>query len=155
MIQNREPWEVKSEREAAMDLDSIKQRCQQATPAPWEIGTHSSGWYEVRTSVTMPVPETLGFLEMPGVVGNFQQETDAQFVVTARRDTPGLVSELELSNTRLEAIWQWAISDGAPPVSGQEPERRDNFGECKALVRSLFDPNEARSFLGALDPPES
>lgn len=138
-----------------MDLKAIKRRCEQATPGPWETRSHSSGWYEVRTSATMPLPKTTDFLEMPDVVGNFKREGDAEFVAAARRDVARLVRELELANTRLDAIWQWASgADGSPAWSPGLPRQTSTEDQCKAMVRSLFDPNAAQAFLGTPNPEQ-
>ena len=130
-----------------LDLESLKRRCEQATPEPWEFGGHSSGWYEVWTTATMPLPDTLGLLDMPGMVGNLRRQADAEFVVTARRGFPRVIGELELAKIRLDAIWRWATE----PTSGGEraPSSvvESDVEECKSTVRSLFDPNYAQAFL--------
>lgn len=136
-----------------MDLKAIKRRCEQATPGPWGTRSHSSGWYEVRTSATMPPPKSTDFVEMPDMVGNFKREGDAEFVAAARRDVARLVSELELANTRLGAIWRWASgADGSRASSPGLPRQTSTEEECRALVRSLFDPNAAQAFLGTSSP---
>ena len=133
--------------EGVVDLNAIKRRCEEATPGPWETRPHSSGWHEVRTMVTMPLPENPELLTVPGMVGNFQREADASFIVAARQDTARLVGELELSNTRLRAIWEWATQAHPSSPSPSSGERENAIEQGKLLVRSLFDPNEAKAFL--------
>jgi hypothetical protein len=130
-----------------LDLENMKRRCEQATPGPWETGTHSSGWYEVRTAVTMPLPGTRGLLEVPGMVGSLQREADADFVVAARRELPRVIGELELAELRLEAIWHWAGDLPLPGAGAPRAAANPRLEECKATIRSLFDPNNARALL--------
>jgi hypothetical protein len=128
-------------------LESMKRRCEQATPGPWEMGAHSSGWYEVWTAATMPLPDTLGLLDMPGIVGNLQRQADAEFVVTARRGFPRVMSELELAKIRLDAIWRWATEPSSDGERAPSAVVESDVEEYKSMVRSLFDPNNAQAFL--------
>ncbi len=93
-----------------LDLDSIKARCEAATPGPWRWWDAS----ELRSLVFEDDPH-LDDLSAPivgePIMGGFGEPewdisvADAEFIAHAREDVPALVAEVKRLRAALDDIW--------------------------------------------------
>src|SRR3990167_4814784 len=102
------------EREAAMNLASIRERCAKATPGPWiadedgAITADTQAVARVYQSADLPCVEE----DDPAFVAELEANT--AFIAHAREDIPALLTEVE----RLQAHVSSPVA--APRLSGED-----------------------------------
>jgi hypothetical protein len=101
-----------------VDIKAIKERCDRATPGPWNVDQKAQGdctnldidcgktvcdesckeceWYEFFTGASIDKILTLRLDEWDGI-----NDADADFIAHAREDIPALIAEIESLQAQL------------------------------------------------------
>ena len=83
------------------ELQVIKERCEKATPGPWEWDVDSHGCVELYNTeenevITAGCGQNVGFVRV--------EQNDARFIEAARQDIPTLIAEVERLREALEKV---------------------------------------------------
>lgn len=85
------------------ELKAIRERCEKATPGPWEAhiqtGPYRTRNYAGKVKAPIPIGEHSSFRVHP----NLLYEGDVHFIAHARTDIPSLLDEVE----RLREALEW------------------------------------------------